>query len=67
MHFNNVDFVYAMGNRDRRMVTAHMYLTLVIAGGVEQTVHIISPEGMANNDNNRKDNDDNDNMRLHSF
>lgn len=44
----------------------------MIAASVEQTVHIISPEGMANNNNNNNkyhydDNDnDNDNIAMHT-
>lgn len=43
-------------------------LTRVIAASVEQTVHIISPEGMANNNNNKYyyDENDNDNIAMHT-
>lgn len=43
-------------------------LTRVIAASVEQTIHIISPEGMANTNNNNNNNkyhyDDNDNDKI---
>lgn len=43
----------------------------MIAASVQQTIHIISPEGMANNNNNNNNkydygDNDNDNIAMHT-
>lgn len=59
-------------HRDSASFICMCILTRVIAASVQQTIHIISPEGMANNNNNNNHNkydygdNDNDNIAMHT-